>query len=73
MSKPTLCIGCGKPHGLRDEDAGTDREIQRLCRDCFEKHLERRRPTLKFWPAVCLIILSITIYLLSFALKQINK
>lgn len=28
------CSTCGKPHRLRDEDAGTEREIKRLCIDC---------------------------------------
>ena len=28
------CSKCGNPHLLRDEDAGTEREIQRLCINC---------------------------------------
>jgi len=26
-----LCSSCGIPHGLRDEDAGSDREELKLC------------------------------------------
>jgi hypothetical protein len=32
-----LCISCGIPHCLRDEDAGSDREQLRLCKDCYER------------------------------------
>jgi len=32
---PTKCTRCGKPHWLKDCDAGTDREMLRLCTPCF--------------------------------------
>jgi len=34
---PLACRRCGKPRRLRDEDAGTEREVARLCEDCFEQ------------------------------------
>lgn len=33
---PTKCSSCGKPHKLTDADAGSAREIQRLCPDCYD-------------------------------------
>jgi hypothetical protein len=34
-SEPTLCDECGHPHRLTDEDAGTDREMARMCVHCW--------------------------------------
>ena len=32
----TKCVECGNPHYLHEFEAGTEREIQRLCIPCFE-------------------------------------
>jgi len=34
--KGTWCIQCGRPHGLIESDAGSDREIMRLCESCYD-------------------------------------
>jgi len=31
----TTCLDCGKPHYLNDEDAGSEREIKKLCIKCY--------------------------------------
>ena len=32
----TLCSVCYNPHRLRDEEAGSQREIKRLCKKCYD-------------------------------------
>ena len=36
----TKCINCNKPHWLRDEDAGSDMEILKLCKKCYNNKYE---------------------------------
>ena len=30
------CFDCGNNHWLRDEDAGSRRELERLCKKCYD-------------------------------------
>lgn len=32
----TLCSVCYNPHRLKDEEAGSQREIERLCKKCYD-------------------------------------
>jgi len=34
-TQPDKCVICGDPHWLRNEDAGSQREIERKCMDCY--------------------------------------
>ena len=31
----TVCIHCGEPLNLRDEDAGSEKEMRKLCDKCL--------------------------------------
>lgn len=37
----TKCVKCGNPHNLGIYDAGTDREVERMCLTCFNKYLQK--------------------------------
>ena len=34
----SLCTCCGSPHYLRDEDAGSERELRKECVFCYDKY-----------------------------------
>jgi len=37
MSDSSKCIKCGKESFLQDSDAGSNREVERLCKKCYFK------------------------------------
>lgn len=44
------CSVCGKPHGLSELDAGSEREVRRLCESCYENGpRDDVRPGDLFW------------------------
>lgn len=41
LNEAVLCVECKQPHGLTFYDAGSDREVARLCCKCFNENIER--------------------------------
>jgi len=39
--KPTECVRCRQELWLKDSDAGTDKELLRLCHVCIDKHEDK--------------------------------
>jgi len=37
LNESMLCVNCGEPHYLQIDDAGSDREVERLCDKCFNR------------------------------------
>jgi hypothetical protein len=54
----SLCTGCGRPHGLTALDAGTDREVKRVCATCAKSEyhdLTAECEAKRFFQVVCAV------------------
>jgi len=50
MKEETKCRKCGKPYLPQNKDAGSDRELERLCKECYRLRYKPGKLTLSFPP-----------------------